>query len=152
MGVLGTPISFHDKFKFLVEIEGVQRAAFQRASELVAEVAEVNHSEGGTLIPNKTPGMATFPNVTLERGATDDLDLYNWFKQVLLAAANSGLPDLVYKRNLDIVQQRRDNVTLRRWSMFFVWPRRFKAGDWDNTANEKTMESVELVQDFFDLA
>ncbi len=150
MATIGTPKSFHKKFKFLIEIDAIASAQFQNCSELVAEVAEVAYSEGGSIIPNKSPGRMTFPNITLERGATDDLDLYNWFRQVAIASSNSGLPDITYKRNFDIVQQDRDNSTLRRWSVFFAWPRRFKAGDWDNEADENTIESVELVIDFFE--
>ena len=152
MAVLGAARSFHKKFKFLVEADGVASAAFQKCSELAAEVAEVNYREGGALIPNKSPGLVDFPNITLERGASADIDLYNWFRTVVIASANSGLPDIGYKRNLDIVQQDRDNTTLRRWSVFFAYPRRFVAGAWDNDANENVIEMVELAYDFFELA
>jgi hypothetical protein len=62
------------------------------------------------------------------------------------------VPDIGYKRNFDLVQQDRDNSTLRRWSVFFSWPRRFVAGAWDNEADENVIEMVELVFDFFELS
>lgn len=150
MAVIGAATSFHNRFKFVVEIDGFQRAAFTRVTGLAGEVADVDHFEGGALIPNKSPGRATFPNVTMERGATSDLEMYEWFRQVLNAAANTGLPDDAYKRNLDVVQQDRDDSTLRRWSLFNVYPRRFAPGDWDNDTDEKLIESVELRLDFFE--
>lgn len=150
MAVIGSPKSFFKRFKFLVEIDGVASAAFQRMSELATEVAEVTYFEGGSLIADKTPGRVTFPNVTLERGATDDLDLFNWLRQVVIASANQGLTDFLYKRNLDLVQLNRDNTTRRRWSVFNAWPRRFLAGAWDNEVDENVIESVELVFDFFE--
>ena len=151
MPVLGTPRSFHKKFKFIVEIDGVASAGFQKASELSVEIANVQYYEGGSLIPNKSPGRLTFADVTLERGATMDRDLFDWFTQVAEASANIGLKEPLFKRNLDIVQQDRDGTTLRRWSLTGAWPVKFVAGDWDNEADENVIESVTLTYDFFEL-
>ncbi len=117
MTVIGNPRSFHKKFKFVVEIDDVGHAGFQKASELSVEVANVQYFEGGSLIPNKSPGRLTFSDVTLERGATQDRDLFDWFQDVAITSSGLGLTDVNYKRNLDIVQQDRDGLTLRRWSL-----------------------------------
>ncbi|TBR17480.1 MAG: phage tail protein [Chitinophagaceae bacterium] len=152
MAVIGQPRSFHKKFKFIIEIDSVAHTGFQKCSELSVEIAKVEYSEGGSLIPDKSPGRATFSDVTLERGATKDEDLFNWLKQVANIAANSGLVDAQYKRNLDIVQQDRDGKTLRRWRLTGAWPTKFVAGEWDNEADENVIESVTLTYDFFDKA
>jgi len=117
MTVIGNPRSFHKKFKFVVEIDDVGHAGFQKASELSVEVANVQYFEGGSLIPNKSPGRLTFSDVTLERG----------------------------------VQQDRDGLTLRRWSLSRAWPVKFVAGEWDNESDENIIESVTLTYDFFEL-
>jgi phage tail-like protein len=151
MPVIGNPRTFHKKFKFIVEIDGVVSAGFQKCSELSVEVANVQYYEGGSLIPNKSPGRLTFADVTLERGATSDKDLFDWLTQVADAAANAGLNEPAFKRNLDIVQQDRDGSTLRRWSLTGAWPVKFVAGDWDNEADENVIETVTLTYDFFEL-
>ena len=151
MAVIGTPRTFHKKFKFIVEIDGVVSAGFQKCSELSVEVANVQYYEGGSLIPNKSPGRLTFADVTLERGATQDRDLFDWFQDVAITSSGLGLTDVTYKRNLDIVQQDRDGTTLRRWSLSRAWPVKFVAGDWDNDADENVIESVTLTYDFFEL-
>jgi phage tail-like protein len=156
MGVLGQPRSYHKKFKYLVECQGLHGiregvAGFRTCSELSVEAAKVEYSEGGTLIPNKSPGRLTYSDVTLERGATQDKDLFLWFKDVANAAANSGLVEPDFRRILDIVQQERDNSTLRRWRLFGAWPQKFVAGDWDNEADDNVIESVTLTYDWFDL-
>ncbi len=74
----------------------------------------MQYFEGGSLIPNKSPGRLTFADVTLERGATRDRDLFDWFQDVAITSSGLGVADHAYKRNLDIVQQDRDGVTLRR--------------------------------------
>jgi len=150
--VLGTPRTFHKKFKFIVEVDGFASAGFQKCSELSVEAANVQYFEGGSLIPNKSPGRLTFTDVTLERGATSDLDMFNWFSEVAATASGLGAIEPEFKRNLDIVQQDRDGSTLRRWSLNNAWPTKLVAGDWDNEADENVIESVTLTYDFFDLA
>jgi phage tail-like protein len=151
MGVIGTPRTFHKRFKFVVEIDGIASAGFQSCSELAVEIAKVEHFEGGVLIPDKSPGRVTFSDVTLERGATNDRDIWDWLKEVADAAANAGLVDPEYKRNLDIVQQERDGTTLRRWRVSNAWPVKFVGGAWDNNTDETNIESVTLTFDTFDL-
>ena len=151
MAVIGTPRSFHKRFKFIVEIDDVASAGFQKCSELSVEVANVQYFEGGTLIPNKSPGRLTFADVTLERGATSDKNLFDWLTQVADASANAGLNEPEFKRNLDIIQQDRDGSTLRRWRLSGAWPVKFVAGEWDNEADENVIESVTLTYDFFEL-
>jgi phage tail-like protein len=151
MTIVGNPRSHFKKFKFLVSIDGVACAGFSKASSLEVECAAVSQWEGGSLIPHKSPGRLTFSDVTLERGATLDHDLFDWFQDVALTASGLGLPDPLYKRNLDVVQQDRDGTTLRRWSLYGAWPVKFVAGEWDNESDENVIESVTLTYDYFEL-
>ena len=151
MAVIGNPRSFHKRFKFIIEGDQIAHAGFQKCSELAVEVAKVEYYEGGSLIPNKSPGRLTFADVTLERGATQDRDLFDWFQDVAVTSSGLGLTDVNYKRNLDILQQDRDGNTLRRWSLYRAWPVKFVAGEWDNEADENVIESVTLTFDYFEL-
>ncbi len=151
MSIIGAPRTFHKRFRYIVEVDAIASSGFQKCSELSVEVANVQYFEGGSLIPNKSPGRLTFADVTLERGATKDRDLFDWFQDVAITSSGLGLPDNGYKRNLDIVQQDRDGTTLRRWSLAHAWPVKFVAGEWDNEADENVIESVTLTYDFFEL-
>lgn len=71
---LGNPRSFLKKFKFIDEFDDIGHGGLQKCSELSVEVANVQYFEGGSLIPNKSPGRMTFADVSLERGATQDRD------------------------------------------------------------------------------
>jgi len=151
MPILGSPKSFHHKFKWIAEFDLVGSAKFAKCSELSVEVAKILYWEGGSLIPNKSPGRLTFSDVTLERGATQDQDLFLWFRDVAIASTGTGLVDPHYKRSGDIIQQDRDDTELRRWNLIRAWPTKFVAGDWDNDADDVVMESVTLTYDFFEL-
>ncbi len=115
-----------------------------------SDVANVQYFEGGSLIPNKSPGRLTFSDVTLERGATQDRHILDWFQDVAITSSGLGLTGVNDKRNLDIVQQDRDGTTLRRWSLSRAWPVKFVAGDWDNEPDENVIESVTLTYDYFE--
>ena len=151
MAVIGNPRTFHKKFSFIVTIDDITHAGFQKCSELSAEVAKVEYFEGGSLIPNKSPGRLSFADVTLERGATQDRDLFDWFQDVVVTSSGLGLAEPRFKRNLDIVQLERDGTTLRRWTLYRAWPVKFVAGEWDNTADENVIEQVTLTYDYFEL-
>jgi len=151
MPIIGAPRSFHHKSAFIVESPGVGSAAFASCGELSVESAIVTHFEGGKLTPYKAPGRLTFSDVDLERGATKDRDLYDWFLEVANAASGFGLPDAAYKRSVDIVQLDRDGETLRRWTLFNAWPSKFVAGEWDNDSDDVVIESITLTYDYFTL-
>jgi phage tail-like protein len=153
MAIQGKPRSYFNKFKFLIEIDSITYAGFQKMSELSAEAAKVEHWEGGSLIPNKSPGRLTYADVTLERGATLDLELFSWFEEVADATAGlggAGLIDDAYKRTLDLVQLDRDDSELLRWNIVNAWPMKFVAGAWDMTSDEKVITSVTLAFDYFE--
>lgn len=142
----------HHKYKFIVEIDGFGSSQWQSCSELSSETAKVETWEGGALAADKDPGRVTFEDITLVRGATDDEDCFKWYKEVSDIAANSGAVDGTMKRTVDVVQQNRDGKTLRRWRLAQAWPNKFVAGDWDNTADENTMEQLTICFKFFDKA
>jgi phage tail-like protein len=150
MPVLGTPRNYYKKFSFLVEIAGVASAKFQKAGPLKMTIANIKQSEGGALTPEKQPGMVEYDDITLERGATSDLDFWNWVKQVANVGANTGVLNDIYKRTIDLVQLERDGTELQRWTLHDAWPVEFQPGDWDNSANENVIEMVKLTYKYFE--
>ena len=89
MPIQGTKPFKHQKYAFEVQIPGFKSAAFQKCSELSKEV-EVGRFVRRSLIPHKQPGLLTYADVTLERGAYNDKDFYDWAEQCGDAAQNAG--------------------------------------------------------------
>lgn len=148
MAVKGNPRTFHKRWKFMVEIDGFRNSGFQSCSEIKATIAKIEYYEGGAIIPHKEASRMTVEDVTLERGATKDLEMYTWFKEVANAAAGKGAVGEDYKRDTDVVQQDRDGAELRRWELANAWPLDFVAGSWDNTADEVVINSLMLTYDY----
>lgn len=150
MPIVGAPRSIENRFTFTIEIDEVTHAGFNKCSSLEVELDKVEYREGGSLIPSKTPGNVNFADITLERGAVaNDSDLYDWFVQVVDAAAGTGLVDDAYKRSMTLSIRDRNGAVLKRWRIFNAWPLKFAAGEWDASSSEKNIESVTLTYDSF---
>jgi phage tail-like protein len=154
MAIFSVHKNFHKKFTFTIEVSGIEEATFQTCSEIAVEVAKIEHFEGGVLIPDKMPGRVTWPDITLTRGATSSLALWQWMREVTTCApatggtgAESETPD-AFKRTFDIVQRDRRRTEIQRWTVWGVWPVRWSSGDWDNNTDEVRIESVTFAYDY----
>lgn len=149
MPIQGTKPSKHNKYAFLVEIPGFASASFQKCSELKRETEIGMIREGGSLIPHKQPGLVTYSDITLERGAFADQDMYAWAEQCGDAAQGSGLVEPEYKRTIDIVQIDRARKPLVRYRLFGAFVKSHSPGDWDNETSEFVVEKLELTFDYY---
>lgn len=151
MATTGAPRIFEDKFSFIVEIDGIAHAGFQKCSELSFEIDKVEYREGGRKHPFKSPGLVNFADITLERGAVaDDSDLFDWAEQCASVVEEAGVVETEFRRTFDIVVKDRDGSPLKRWRCTDAWVQKFVAGEWDNDASEKTIESVTIAFDSFE--
>lgn len=149
MPIQGASKTFHNRQAFLVEIPGFASASFQKCSELKRETEVGMIREGGSLIPHKQPGLVTYSDVTLERGAFADQDMYAWAEQCGDAAQASGLVEPEYKRTVDIVQIDRARKPLVRYRLFGAFVKSHTAGDWDAETSEFVIEKLELTFDYY---
>lgn len=151
MPIAGSPRIFEDKFSFVVEIDGIAHAGFQKCSELSFEIDKVEYREGGRKHAFKSPGLVNYTDVTLERGAVaDDSDLHTWAEESAAVVEEAGVVEPEFRRNLDIVVKDRDGTPLKRWRLIDAWVQKYVAGEWDNEASEKTIEQVVIVYDSFE--
>ena len=72
----------YGNFNFLVEIDGIIRAAFHEACGLDSSIDVIEHREGGeNITTRKLPGQVKYSNISLKWGMADDHDLYDWHRQ-----------------------------------------------------------------------
>lgn len=150
---IGKPREFYKEFKFRVFFDGVLYAGFSECSELTQEIATILHYEGGSSIPNKSRGRVSFPDITLKQGATNDLWMYNWLREVCNPAAGIGgvgLPESQFKRNGEIIQLGLDDRLLQRWTIYQAWPNKGKMGAWNNGNDGVVISEITLAYDYFE--
>lgn len=142
------------RFKFLVQIKGFTSAAFQSASGLKFNIAKIEYWEGGALAAFKEPGRTTFDDLVLERGVSYDEDFTDWITEVIdmqrSAPYGAGEISPAYKRDLRCQQLERDHTTVViDYEVFDGFPIEYTPGDFDNTVDEVSIESLTITYRYF---
>jgi phage tail-like protein len=100
---------------FVVEIDGIGRAGFQACSGLNSDTAPVTYREGDEPdTVRKLPGLATYTNITLKWGTSDDTDLWKWRQKVV--------DGKIERKNLSVVLMDSAGTEKVRWNVSHAWP------------------------------
>jgi len=135
-------------YLFRLEIDGITRAYFQKISGLKATLEVDEYDEGGSMITQKDAGKPTYPNIVLTGAMTEDLQMYNWFQEVLDAVDGIGEDPINYKKNFDVVSLNRKKQEIMRHRVIASFPVDHDLGDYD--ASQKSgyrLETIELAQE-----
>jgi phage tail-like protein len=148
MSLQGTYRKLYGRFKFNVNIQNVPFAGFQSCSAVKLTIGQFEYREGGALVAYKEPALANFEDVTLARGVSHNLHLWNWVLEVCDVMAKLpggvGVKSPGYKRNVTINQTDRDDSVAIRWKLFWAWPKDYEASEFDNNAEEVSLETLVL--------
>jgi phage tail-like protein len=134
-------------YNFVLEIGGIGTAAFRECSGLESSIEVVDYREGGDkYFPNrKLPGKATFTNLTLKRGITDDVKLYSWHQDCLKGVK-------FHRENITIkLLDRSGDKELKRWVVYNAWPCKWTGPTFNAEAHEVAIESVEFAHEGIDI-
>lgn len=138
----GQRVDPYGNYNFLVEIQGITRAAFQEASGFDSSIDVVEHREGGeNTTLRKLPAMTKYSNITLKWGTTDDRDLYDWHRQWV-----TGDP-AAKRQNGSIVLLDRQGQEKVRWNFFNAWPAKWTGPSFNAEGNDVSIETLELAHE-----
>ena len=127
-------------YNFLVELDGITRAAFQECSGFDSTIDVIEHREGGeNTTLRKLPGMTKYSNITLKWGITDDLEIYTWHRQAVLGNLE--------RRNGSIVLLDRAGSEVARWNFVRAWPTKYDGPDLNAEGNDVAIEMIELAHE-----
>lgn len=142
--------NYYDNYAFLVRIDGFVRAGFSTCSGLESEAEVIEHWEGANLTAHKSPGKITNNDVVLERGETDNMDMYDWWEQCFDVQTGQGEADMnSLKKNIIVEQRDRAGNLLKKWKVFGAWPKAYRHSEYSAEGNEKNIETLELAIDGF---
>jgi phage tail-like protein len=125
-------------FNFRIDINGVTIAAFTEVTGLTAEGDSVDYREGDDKFNSvrKLMGLRKYSNVTLKRGFTRNLELWEWYAAVARGEA--------VRRDGAIVLQDEAHQDVLRFEFVKGWINKIEGPHLSATGNEVAMESVEL--------
>lgn len=117
------------RYKFSVVISsaiGLARGGFSKVGPLKGTYEESKYREGGDgNSPRKSPGQMNWPDITLERGAMYDNDLWNLF--ILAANGNSN-----FRFEMTITENDpTTGVPVKGWSVTRCWGKDITVADLD---------------------
>jgi phage tail-like protein len=123
---------------FLVEIDGVTSAAFSEVSGIDVSTDPIDYREGNAAenAVRKLSGLNKFTNITLKRGLTQDLSLWNWMQNTL----NGN----VQRTSVSIVLLDQDRNPVWRWSLTNAWPCKWAGPALNAQSNDVAIETLEI--------
>lgn len=137
----------YSNFNFVVELDGVEVAAFSEVSGLDSENTPIEYREGAdpTNAPRKIPGIEKYSNVVLKRGITGSTVLWAWRQDV--RDSSSVAPP--YKDvTIKLLNENHDRnnpamtFTLRR-----AWPCKLTGPSLNAKGNDFAVEQLDLAHE-----
>jgi phage tail-like protein len=129
-------------FRFLVEIDGITRAAFRECSGLDSTQDPIDYREGDEpLRMRKLPGLNKFSNISLKRGITNDVELWEWRQKVAEGRIDEA------RRNGSVILLDDKGDEKARWNFVEGWPTKWAGPSLNATGNEVAIETLDIVHE-----
>ncbi len=138
----------YSAFNFIVEIDGAAVAAFSEVSGLDSENTPIEYREGSDAINStrKLPGIEKYTNLTLKRGISGSLYLWNWRKEV-----RDGGTTYPPTRDVTIQLQNEKHENVYKWKLTNAWCTKLTGPSLNAKNNEIAIETMELAYDRLDI-
>lgn len=138
----GQRIDPYRNFQFRVVIDGIQTAAFSEATIPDSSTDAVEYREGTDgPAQRKLSGLVKYGNITLKKGLTDAMELYNWRKQVEQKGAKGA------RKNLSLILVDEEGKDKAQWDVIEAWPSKYDPSDFSAKGNEVMIETLELAHE-----
>ncbi len=151
MGVERPNSNPYSNFNFVVEIDGVDAAAFSEVSGLDSENTPIEYRDGNdaTNAPRKLPGIESYSNVSLKRGITGSVALWTWRKEV--RDGGTAFPP-VKNITIKLLNESGDPaVPAMTWTLTNAWPTKLTGPTLTAKGNEIAIEQLDLCIDRIDI-
>ena len=129
-------------FRFRVEIDGIQTAAFSEASIPSSEVTSTDYREGtDPPVVRKLSTMNSYGNLSLKKGLSESKELYNWNKQVQTTGAQGA------RKSISLILVDSVGKDKARWNIIEAWPTKYEVGGFNSTGKDVMIETLDIVHE-----
>ena len=133
-------VSFH----FMIDVQGEITGYFTEVSGLGSESEIIEQkvvNEKGIEIIKKIPGRLKWGDITLKRGITSNLDMWNWRKKVEEGKVNDA------RKNGSIVMFDQELAEKARWNFVNGWPTKITGPAPKADSNEIGVEELTIAHE-----
>ncbi len=131
-------------FHYAVEIQGVVTGYFTECSGIGSEHEIIEHKivdEKGRELIQKIPGRLKWQDVTLKRGITNNMDIWDWREQVVQGKVDDA------RRNGSIVMFNQALAEVARWNFENAWPLKVSGPSVKSDSNEFGIEELVITHE-----
>jgi phage tail-like protein len=133
-------VSFH----YAIEVQGVITGYFTECSGIGSEHEVIEHKivdvKGHEHI-QKIPGRIKWDNITLKRGITDNMDIWEWRDQVVQGKVDEA------RHNGSVIMFDQGLNEVARWNFENAWPVKVSGPQVKSDSNEFGIEEVVLAHE-----
>ena len=128
-------------FRFRLEIDGLDVGGFSEVSGFDAtfDVAEYRSGDDPMITPHKLPGLIKYGNITLKWGASDSTELVDWLMNI-----HDGT---IEQKTVTMTALDEEGNPAASWRMINAWPVKYTAPDFNATASEIAIETIEIAHE-----
>lgn len=132
-------------FKFGLEIEGKLSGFFTQVGGIGSETEVIQHKvvndKTGETLTMQVPGRLTWTPVTLKRGVTSSMDIWDWRQKVVEGKVEEA------RTNCSIVAYNQENTEIARWNFENAWPSKVIGPEMDAGSTNYMIEDVTIVHE-----
>ncbi len=129
-------------FHFGLEVAGTLSGLFTHVGGLGSETEVVEHkviSEGKVEAVMMVPGRLKWTPITLKRGVTGNLDIWDWRQKVVEGKMKDA------RKAASIIAYSEDGTAVARWNLTNAWPSKVTGPEFDSTTGNIMFEEVTIV-------
>ena len=134
-------------FHFAVEVQGAVSGYFTECSGLGSENEIVEHkvvNEQGVEVVMKIPGRLKWENITLKRGITSNLDIWDWRRKVEQGKVKDA------RQDGSIVMFDQTLKEVARWNFYSAWPVKVTGPQPKADSTEIGVEELQLAHEYIE--
>lgn len=128
-------------FRFRLEIDGLDAGSFSEVSgfDATIDVVEYRAGDDPAITPTKLPGLIKYGNITLKWGAAETMVLYDWLIDITEGT--------IEKKTVTLTALDEEGAPAASWRCINAWPVKYTAPDFNGTASEIAIETIELAHE-----
>ena len=131
-------------FQFAVEVGGMVTGYFTECSGIGSENEISEHkvvTDDGHEVVQKIPGRLKWNDVSLKRGITDNMQIWEWRAMV----EDGKMKDA--RKNCSIIMMDRNYTPAARWDFVNAWPSKVTGPEVKSDSNDFGIEEMTLVHE-----
>ena len=131
-------------FHYAIEVQGVVTGYFTECAGIGSEHELIEHKivdEKGRETIHKVPGRLKWQDVTLKRGITDNMDIWDWREEVVQGKVDDA------RRNGSIVMFNQALDEVARWNFERGWPLKVSGPSMKSDSNEFGIEELVITHE-----